>query len=104
MVVHPAHTQAHGWNQVGMAVLTDPERVKVWGHLMRLAGVAPGAVTKPDLRAAVNATDVWIDTNQASFVAALPEPFKTQSSAVQKTFLFVYVLMRRAGILQVQGD
>lgn len=61
-------------------------------------------VTKPQLRAALDATDDWIDANQTSFNNALPQPFRTQASLAQKTFLFCYVAMRRAGLLRAEED
>jgi len=62
------------------------------------------AVTKPELRAAVDATDDWIEANQAGFNAALPQPFRGAATVPQKTFLFCYVAMRRAGRLRAQED
>lgn len=59
---------------------------------------------KADLTAALAATDQWIDDNSASFVAALPQPFRGVSTATQKTMLFVYVLMRRTGRLRAEED
>lgn len=60
--------------------------------------------SKGDLRAAVDATDTWIDSNQASFNSALPAAFRTNASLAQKTLLFCYVAMRRAGILRAEED
>ncbi len=54
--------------------------------------------TKGDLRAAVDATDDWIEANQASYVAALPVPFRTQSNTAQKVQLFTYVTAKRFGV------
>lgn len=51
-----------------------------------------------ELRAAIDATDDWIDLNAGSFNAALPDPFKSVASAQQKTLLFCYVALKRAGI------
>lgn len=87
-----------------MAVLSDAERKQVAAHMMRLAGVVPGPVVVPALIAAVNYTDDWIETNQPSYVTGLPEPYKSNSTTQQKTLLFCYDLMRRAGILHVEGD
>lgn len=89
-----------------MAVLSSEERRRVWAHLMRnwtaALGVAP--VNKADLRAAVDATDQWIEDNQASFNTALPQPFRGAATTAQKTLLFCYVAMRRAGLLRVTED
>ena len=89
-----------------MAVMDATNRLRTWAQIMR--DWPPGAglpgTTKPDLRAAVNATDDWIEANQASFNAALPQPFRSQATLTQKTFLFCYVAMRRAGRLRAQED
>lgn len=61
-------------------------------------------ITKTDLAAAVNATDDWIDTNQASFNQALPQPARNQLSLSQKTFVFCFVAMRRASLLRAEED
>lgn len=67
----------------------------------------PGSLTgvsKTELRAAIDATDDWIETNQASFNTALPQPFRGAATTPQKTFLFCYVAMRRAGLLRAEED
>lgn len=90
-----------------MAVLDATSRARALAQLMRdlPAALRPwGAVTKPDLAAAVAATDSWIDSNAASFNTALPQPARNQLTAAQKTYLFCYVAMRRAGLLRAQED
>lgn len=84
--------------------LDATNRLRVWAQAMRdWPGPMP-AITKPDLKAAVDATDQWIDDNQASFNTALPQPFRGAATLAQKTFLFCYVAMRRAGRLRAQED
>jgi hypothetical protein len=61
-------------------------------------------VTKPDLATTVAAIDLWIDDNQASFNAALPQPFRSAASAALKSELFAYVLWRRVGKLKARED
>lgn len=86
-----------------MAVLGAPERQKIWRAFMRLnAEVTP--FLKTDLQAAVDATDAWIDGQQATFNAALPAAFRNNASLTQKTLLFCYVAMRRAGLLGSEGS
>lgn len=80
-----------------MALLDAAAKLDIRAVLMRLRNV--GTVTKPDLLAAIDSTDGWIDSNQASFNAALPEPFKSAATAQEKTILFCYVAAKRAGIL-----
>lgn len=78
-------------------------RFRVWAHVMR-SGIGSVAVSKADLRAAVDATDDWIESNSTSFNQALPLPFRTSANLVQKTLLFCYVAMRRANILRTEED
>lgn len=86
-----------------MPVLDSTGRFRLWAHAMRnWPGAMP--VSKADLLAAVNSTDEWIEANQASFNAALPQPFRGAASAPQKTFLLCMVAMRRAGLLRTQED
>jgi hypothetical protein len=80
-----------------MAVLTTQQREEIHAHVCRRYGYG-GGVTKSDVQAAVDATDSWIDSNAASFNAALPDPAKSVLSGAQKTLLFCYVALKRAGI------
>lgn len=82
-----------------MAQLLDADRAIVFAETMRRIASGFGGITKPDLRAAVDATDTWIDSNAASYNAALPLPARTALSAQEKTLIFCYVALKRAGIL-----
>lgn len=86
-----------------MAVLPELDRARTLIGLMRQEQFS-GAYTKADLRAALDATDAWIESNQASFNVALPQPFRNQATLEQKTLLFCYVALRRAGRLSVNED
>lgn len=87
-----------------MALLDETGRFRVWAQFMRdLSGTGLG-VTKSELRAAINATDQWIEDNQSSFNTALPQPFRGSATLPQKTFLLCYVAMRRAGRLRAEED
>ena len=86
-----------------MAVLPEADRDRVWRAFMR-RNLEAASFTKAQLRAAVDATDDWIDTNAASYNSALPAGFRTTATATQKTLLFVYVAMRRRGLLAVAED
>ena len=81
--------------------LTTGERIEVRDTFMRRHNI--GAITKPDLIAAINDTDDWIEANQSAFNTALPEPFKSTATLDQKTLLFCYVAARRAGLLPSGG-
>jgi hypothetical protein len=67
-----------------MAVLSEQERFDVWAEAMR--GRVPGALelTKPELRAAVDAMDDWIDANSASFNSSIPQPARAALTTKQK--------------------
>ena len=81
-----------------MAVLSDADRERVWRGLMRYWSQARETIvvlTKADLRAAINATDTWIDDNAASFNSALPTAARTNLTSAQKTLLFCVVACMR---------
>lgn len=86
-----------------MAVLSDTDRFRTSAQFIR-AALGSTSLLKADILAAVNATDSWIDSNQASYNSALPVPFRTTATLIQKTLLFCYVAMRRAGILHATED
>jgi hypothetical protein len=62
------------------------------------SGEAPPALTTADLRAAVDATDDWIEANKASYNAALPEPARSTLTARQKAYLFLVVAQYLYGL------
>lgn len=76
-----------------MAVLGDSERFEVWAQVMRELSM-PG-ITKPELRAAVNALDTWLNDNAAAANAALPQPARGVLTVEQKAALLSYVIARR---------
>lgn len=80
-----------------MATLDEADRQRVWRGAMRYLPFGWSGL-KADLRAAVDATDNWIDGNQASYNSALPQPFRGAASDVQKTILFCAVALARVGI------
>lgn len=84
-----------------MAQLPDTDRARVWRGLMRWWSnlwEAVESLSKDQLRDAVNATDTWIDNNQASYNAALPEAARTALTQSQKTLLFCAVALARVSI------
>lgn len=87
-----------------MALLGALARARVAMAIMREEVGEAVAYDKPALTAAIAATDQWIEDNTASFVAALPVEFRTNSSNTQKAILFAYVLWRRIGKLRVAED
>ena len=84
-----------------MAILDEPNRFDVWAEYMRQESRIRRALglTKDELRAAVDATDTWIDDNAGSYNAALPLPARTALNAEQKLKLFLAVALRRCNPL-----
>lgn len=80
-----------------MAVLSDTDRRqirhKMTEELSRIWEVID--ISKVDLKAAVDATDAWIDANAASFNSALPQPARGALTQKQKVRLFLYVAQKR---------
>lgn len=82
-----------------MAVLDETNRAQVWAEFMRDESTEqqPVAMTKDDLRAALNAADGWADAMAANFNTALPVQARTSFTARQKAKLLAMVLQRRFG-------
>lgn len=80
-----------------MAVLPDGDRAQLHAEVMRAwsAGHEAVSITKPELRAAVDAIDNWVDANAASFNTAIPQPARGALTARQKALLLEYVVRRR---------
>lgn len=80
-----------------MAVLSNADRILVWAEFMRVLEniSSTGAMTKADLRAAVDAIDQWNEDNQAAFNLAIPQPARSLLSAKQKASLQLAVVARR---------
>jgi len=80
-----------------MAVLDTPSRVAILAYLCRRFGYG-GTMTKANVQAAIDATDSWIDTNAAAFNSALPAAAQSGLTTAQKTIIFCFVALKRAGI------
>ncbi len=80
-----------------MAVLSDPDRAALWAEFMRDRSGArdPLALTKADLRAAVNAIDDWLNTNAAALNSAIPQPARGALTVPQKALLLQHCVARR---------
>ena len=84
-----------------MAVMNAADRAKAWITIMKILSseVDVGDSGMRDaILAAVGAVDDWIDANQASYATALPEPFKTWSTARQKAAVLAFVLHQRFNV------
>lgn len=62
-------------------------------------GIAPSAVpfSKPELKAAIAAADAWMESNAASYNAALPQPFRGTATVSWKAIILALVALRRSG-------
>lgn len=80
-----------------MAVLDESGRREIFREIMDLLSQErqPIALLKPELRAAIDATDDWINANAASFNAALPLPARGALTAPQKARLLALVVLKR---------
>jgi len=85
-----------------MATLTDLERADEWAKFMA-AGHCPASLTKPELRAGIDATDNRVEANVASFNAALPQPFRGAATPEQKFAILTFVIQRRGRGAGVAG-
>lgn len=80
-----------------MANLPDADRANVWADLMRRLSQEGEAIslTKPQLRAAVDAADAWVDAAAASYNNALPAEARNKLTAKQKAMLLMFVIAKR---------
>ena len=83
-----------------MAELSTEDRERIWRGIMRWWSNVrePVGISKDELLAAVNATDIWIDSNQASYNTALPVAARDNLTQAQKTLLFCCVALTRVSI------
>lgn len=81
-----------------MAVLSESDRAAVWIQWMRENRDAiTGALTKAQLRAAVDAADSWADSNASEYNLALPAAARNALTPAQKALLLMFVVARRHG-------
>ena len=83
-----------------MATLPTEDREKIHRGIMRYWSQENESIpiVKADLYAAIEATDDWIDGNQASYNAQLPAAARNSLSQSQKTLLFCVVALARVSI------
>ena len=82
-----------------MAVLPDQSRVDVWADLMRQLSTERQtvAITKDELRAAVNAIDDFLESNATAINNAFPAAAKAGLTTAQKARVLAYVALKRWG-------
>jgi len=84
--------------------MSDSDRADVWRIFMQ-DRKCPGAITKPQLRTAVNAADDWVDiqlatgtaTTYVSYMAANAATFWSAATTNQKSEVLMYCIERRFG-------
>lgn len=81
-----------------MAVLTDTQRVEMWARWQR-ENTEDCGVVKADLRAAVDALDVWWESVATAANAAIPQPARGALSTKQKVRLFMLLLAKKYEVL-----
>ncbi|MHC4158378.1 MAG: hypothetical protein ACYSSO_04780 [Planctomycetota bacterium] len=83
-----------------MAVLTNEDRRELWAEFMNYSSNIRELIglNKAGLRAAVDATDDWIEANKASFNNTLPAAAKAALTSKQKSRLFFEVAKRKFNI------
>ncbi len=84
-----------------MAKMSTSQRKALWAEFMREVSRERErlALTKPQLRAAIDAADDWLDDNAASFNAALPVAARTALDARQKARLLRAILGKRFEVI-----
>lgn len=79
-----------------MAVLSNQDRFDTMADVMRDARMgATAALTKANLRSALDALDDFMNTNAATINNAIPLPARTALTAAQKAMLLMYVVSKR---------
>ena len=80
-----------------MATLSTEQRRALWAELMQELSRdgQTVAITKDDLRAAVDALDTWLDTNAATINTAIPQPARGALTTAQKARLLMFVVRAR---------
>ena len=81
-----------------MPAMVEADRKAVWTEFMQVVSrraEAFGALTKADLRAAVNALDDYLVTNASAINQAIPQPARGALTAAQKAELLSAVALKR---------
>lgn len=83
-----------------MANLTDEQRVLVGLRILQQICEHPdvdctSATTRNEVLSAASAADQWLTDNQASYNAALPQPFRTWATPRQKAAVLHHIMLQR---------
>lgn len=77
--------------------LTEQDRARCFARMMQ-SYLTTGTLTKPELRAFIDATDDWVEANQASYNSAIPLPARTTLTSAEKAAGLMLVVAKRYGI------
>lgn len=77
-----------------MATLSLQDRFDVWADLMR-QNLGTVTITKPQLRAAVDALDDFMDSNSTALNNTLPVAARTNLTTAQKAAVLSAVIAKR---------
>ena len=77
-----------------MATLSLQDRFDVWADLMR-QNLGTVSITKPQLRAAIDALDDFMDQNATAINNALPVAARTNLTVPQKAAVLSAVIAKR---------
>jgi hypothetical protein len=81
-----------------MAYLTEQAKLSLWAEVMSAASArreSIGALSKEELREAIDALDVWLDEAVASFFSAVPAAACEALSTKQQFKLLFAVVKKR---------
>lgn len=78
-----------------MAIMADADRAEVTAQWQRENKLQTGAITKADLRAAINAIDQYMSDNAAAINSAIPQPARGQLTTKQKALILTAVVAKR---------
>jgi len=81
-----------------MPALPYSAREKIWNefnHDLSVSNQPIGAVSKQDLRAAVDSLDDWITNSAPTLDEGIPEPARSALTQHQKTKLFMLIVAER---------
>lgn len=78
-----------------MAVLSDAARAEVTAEWQRANEDFIGAITKADLRAAINGIDQYLSDNASAMNTAIPQPARGVLTTKQKALVLTAVVAKR---------
>jgi hypothetical protein len=80
-----------------MAILLDAKRAECSTEFQSESSRErdPVAVTKAELRTAIDAVDQWLEDNKVSFNQSIPLPVRTALTAKQKARILRFVARKR---------